>query len=119
MEEIMNVEEIKNLIAEELGDDISIENVEYEVWAIGYDADERVTDASMLLESFENQAEAIAYAKNVELADIVHLASEAGDEPSDVDITYISVEVETVVDLGEDEGTVNVCTIYQKEIQLN
>lgn len=119
MEEILNAEEIKNLIVEELGDEINIEKVEYEVWAIGYDEDECVTDALMLLKSFKNQAEAIAYAKNVELADIVHFASEAGDEPSDVAITYISVEVETVVDLGEDEGTVNVCTIYQKEIQLN
>lgn len=104
-------------------EDLSVEfeqpKTEYEVWAIGYDRDERIMDTELLLSTFADPDAAVAYAKSLTLADIVQAASEAdtGIEP-DHDISYLRVEVETVVD-AEDEGTMNVGTIFHKDVPID
>lgn len=110
-------DEMVNALVEELEDFAEYDNVTYEVWAIGYDGNDCVTDTEMHLRGFEDPEEAIAYAKTLTLADIVHKASE--EESNDISaipyITYISIEVETVVE-DECEGTMNIGTIFKKAI---
>lgn len=95
---------------EEIPDDAE---VDYEVWAIGYNNNNEATDAELLLKTFKDPDEAVAYAKTVELADVVYLDT-SGSLPSN-DVVYINIEVETVID-AEDDGTMNVGTIYYKHI---
>jgi hypothetical protein len=73
----------------------------------------------MLIGEFADPDQAIARAKTVTLADIVHQAAEEhdGSEPAN-EVAYISIEVETVVD-DEEEGTMNVGTIYKRDVQIN
>lgn len=89
--------------------------VSYEVWAIGYDEEDQITDAEMLITTFEDPDMAVEYAKMLTLADVVNLAADDDCEiPNDV--YSISVEVETVV--SDDEGNMNIGTIYHKTIEL-
>jgi hypothetical protein len=89
--------------------------VTYEVWAIGHDEEDRVTDAEMLLGIFEDPDQAVAFAKETSLADVVNLAA---DDDCEIphDVHSISIEVETVV--PDDEGNMNIGTIYHKTIEL-
>lgn len=91
--------------------------VTYAVWAIGYDSESKITDTDMLLGEYADPDQAVAKAKTVTLADIVHQAAEEddGSEPSE-DIAYISVEVETVVET--EDGTMNVGTIFKRELPI-
>jgi hypothetical protein len=88
-------------------------DVAYEVWAIGYDNDNEVTDAELLLKTFKDPDEAVTYAKGVELADVIQLDNSKSLPAAEV--AYINIEVETVVD-DEDGGTMNVGTIFYKHI---
>jgi hypothetical protein len=89
--------------------------VSYEVWAIGYDEEDKVTDAEMLLGTFDDPDMAVSYAKNLVLADVVNLAA---DDECDVttEVHSISIEVETVVP-GE-EAPMNIGTVYKKTIEI-
>lgn len=89
--------------------------VVYEVWAIGHDEEDQVTDAEMMLASFEDPDMAVSYAKTVTLADVVNLA--ADDEcDAATEAHSISIEVETVV--PDEEGTMNIGTIYKKTLEI-
>ena len=55
-------------------DDFETSAVTYAVWAIGYNAESQVTDVDMLLGEFADPDQAVAKAKTVTLADIVHQA---------------------------------------------
>jgi hypothetical protein len=89
--------------------------VAYEVWAIGHDEEDRVTDAEMLLGIFEDPDQAVAFAKETSLADVVNLAA---DDDCEIphNVHSISIEVETVV--PDDDGNMNIGTIYHKTIEL-
>lgn len=104
---------------EELGVEFDQPNTQYEVWAIGYDKEERIMDTELLLGSFTDPDAAVTYAKSLTLADIVQAASEAdtGIEP-DHEINYLRVEVETVVD-AEDDGTMNIGTVFYKDVPIS
>lgn len=118
VKDLMNNEELIKEITEDLEDFDEDATVTYEVWAIGYDGDSCITDTEMLIGEFADPEKAIEKAKALTLADIVHQASEEdnGTEP-DKSVAYISVEVETVVE-DEDDGTMNVGTIFRKEIWI-
>jgi hypothetical protein len=111
MKEFMEDTELQELAVDETSE------VTYAVWAIGYDSDSKVTDTDMLLCEFTDPDQAVAKAKTVTLADIVHQAAEEddGSEPSE-DIAYISVEVETVV--NTEDGTMNVGTIFKRVLPI-
>lgn len=115
---INNKELIKNIV-EDLEDFDGEATVTYEVWAIGYDCDNEITDAELLLGSFEDPDKAVEHAKQITLADVVQLAATEyhGEDLADT-IAYISVEVETVVE-NENDGAVNIGTIYKKELWIN
>lgn len=89
--------------------------VSYEVWAIGYDEEDQITDAEMLLSTFDDPDMAVEYAKMLTLADVVNLAA---DDECDVttEVYSIHIEVETVV--PGDDGTMNIGTIYKKTLEI-
>lgn len=109
---------VKELIDEI--DNISEETqVTYEVWGIGYDSEDCVTDAEFLFKTFDKPEDAVEYAKSLTFSDVVQLSAE--DNPDlelEYEVAYISIEVETVID-DEDEGTMNVGTIFRKEIWVS
>ncbi len=119
VKDLMDNEDIMKHITEDLDDFANDAVVTYEVWAIGYDEHGAITDTDMYITESEDPDAAIEKAKSLTLADIIHQASEEDDgtEPM-TDVTYISIEVETVVD-DEEEGTMNIGTIYKRELRID
>ena len=113
-----NMNDIVNKLVEDIDvpEDIP---VMYEVWAVGFDEQDELTGASMLLNTFNDPDQAVEYAKAITLADVANMAAEEDYD----DITYethsISVEVETVVPSDdEDELNMNVGTVYKRLIKI-
>lgn len=114
-----NFDTIVKGIIDELEDIPEDATVEYEVWAIGYDGDEAVTDTDFLLKTFADPDEAVKFAKECTLADVINLSADDDYEREfEPEVAYISIEVETVIE-DEDEGTMNVGTIYHKTIDIS
>ena len=92
----------------------------YQVWAIGRDEDNNVVEnTEFLLCDCDDPDTAVEYATSVTLADIIFLADHDGFEyeASVEPVSYIAVEVETVVDYDND--SVNSGTIYRRLIDLS
>lgn len=119
IKDLMSDEELMSHVTEDLEDFDLDSAVTYEVWAIGYDEGSAITDTDMLIGEFADPDKAIEKAKALTLADIIHQAAEEdnGMVPAD-NVVYISIEVETVVD-DEEEGTMNVGTIYKRELWID
>ena len=119
IKDLVSNEDLNQYITEDL-EDFDIDTpVTYEVWTIGYNKDNMITDSEMFVAEFVYPDEAVAYANKLTLADIVHKAAE--DPVGVVDyeeVEYISIEIETVVDEGVGE-TMNVGTIYKRELWLD
>ena len=92
--------------------------VAYEVWAIGFDEEDELTGASIVLNTFNDPDMAVEYAKMLTLADVVNLA--ADDDYSDLtaETHSISIEVETVVPSDDEELNMNVGTVYKKRLEI-
>ena len=117
VKDLKNNEELVRNIVEDLEDFDDYATVTYEVWAIGYNKDGLVNGTDMLFGSFVDPDAAVKCAADISLADIIHKAAEEdnGKEPT-TNTSCISIEVETVVDA--EEGTMNIGTIYRKNIYL-
>ena len=111
--------EIDNDFIDELDDVIVNEEAIYEVWAIGYGENGAITDADLYLDEFGDPDEAVSFAKDITLADIVHLASEEKFDETIGPISYISIEVETVIKDVEGISLMNAGTIFRKSIVVN
>lgn len=85
----------------------------YEVWALGYDENYNITDAEMLIKTFADAEEAITFAKQLTLSDIIYQAAEESVTRYSSNVAYINIEVETVVD------GVNIETVYTKHFWLS
>lgn len=115
---------MKNLndIVNKLVEDIEVvEDIPaaYEVWAVGYDEENEFTGASMLLGTFDDPDQAVSFAKQTSLADVVNLAANEDYEDITAETHSISIEVETVVlSYDEDELNMNVGTVYKKRIEI-
>lgn len=119
LKEVMENKDLAKFIAEDLDEIPEDAEVTYELWAIGYNADGAITDTEMFIAEFKDPDAAIEFAKKVTMADIVHQAAEEHDGSTPADnVTYISLEVETVVDEDED-GTMNIGTIYKRELWID
>ena len=93
------------------------EEVTYLVCALGYNEDDDCTDCEVYLEEFEDPAEAIAFAKTVDLEKLLQYAAEQKADISET--TYFNLEVETVVPFdAPDEGTENIDTIWEMQINI-
>lgn len=115
VKDLFENETLMNELVEDLEDFSEDAPVSYEVWAIGHDEEDQVTDAEMLIASFEDPDMAVSYAKMLTLADVINLAA---DDECDIttEVHSISIEVETVV--PDDEGTMNIGTIYKKSLEI-
>jgi hypothetical protein len=113
----MNTEITKDFDVEELEDFEANEEVIYLVCALGYDEDDEPMDCEVYLEEFEDPAEAIAFAKTVDLATVLQYAAE---QKADITETaYFNLEVETVVECEDPEdGTENIDTIWETQINI-
>lgn len=100
-------EELLNGIVEDLDDIPEDTEVSYEVWAFRQTKDNTVSE--FLMNIFDNPDAAIKYAKTFELV------TPDGAEPI---YSHISLEVETVIADPDDEdgGTMNIGTIYQRDL---
>lgn len=119
LKEVMENKDLAKFIAEDLDEIPEDAEVTYELWAIGHNADGAVTNTEMFIAEFKDPDAAIEFAQKVTMADIVHQAAEEhdGSMPAE-NVTYISLEVETVVDEDED-GTMNIGTIYKRELWID
>lgn len=118
IKDLMENEEFKQYITEDLEDFEEDLAVTYEVWAIGYDEDGAITDTDLYLGEFLDPDRAIEVAKNLTFSDVIQRAAEEDNTVPDEPVTYISIEVETVV--ADDEGnSMNVGTIYKKELCID
>lgn len=73
-------------------DDLNLTDAKYEVWLLGYDADDNITDYEFLIGSYDDPDDAVVKAQQVFLLE---------DLPSDIpeDVAYVELLVETVIDL--------------------
>lgn len=109
-----------NAIVDQLVADIDIPEdvpVMYEVWAIGYNEEDQITDAEMLIGTFDDPDEAVSFARDTSIADVLGLAVDEDYYGFDEGVSTIHVEVETVVASDED-GTMNIGTVYKKTLEL-
>lgn len=90
----------------------------YVVLAVGYDEEGNATGAEMVLAAFEDPDQAVHYARNITLADVINLAA---DDDCDCEVTAnahaISVEIDTVVN-DEDGCAMSVGTVYKKTLEI-
>ena len=112
-EMLTNPEVVENIM-EDIADIPEDAEVVYSVWALGYDANDDCTDTEVLLGEFENPDEAVAFAEKVTLTSIT---DECGFDDI-FDVAYFSIEVETVVadPDSEDGGTMNIGSVYQRDL---
>ena len=116
IKELKNRDELVKHIVEDLDDFEEDAKVSYEVWAIGYDIEDNVTDAESFFESFDDPDKAIEYARTITLPDIICMTPD-DDTESESEVAYIFVEVETVVKEGEE--SYNVGTIFKTPVWIS
>ncbi len=84
----------------------------YEVWAIGYDRNNKPTEFDYLLDSFSDPDAAITFADSITVSEILEVA---GDPLVQADHFSIEVETASVVD----DEPMNLGTIYRRAIYYN
>lgn len=117
IKDLMNDEELTQYVTEDLEDFEEDAAVTYEIWAIGYDANGKVTDAELFLGEFTDPDKAIEKAKSLTFSDVIQLAADEDCVIPDEPVAYLSIEVETVVE--DDDSTMNVGTIFKFELRVD
>lgn len=97
---------------EEFEEDFDMEPATYQVWMLGYDKNECITDFDVLLEEFDDPDPAVEFARNFAETNKVR----SFNLPDDV--KYVEVLVETVVQYDDGSMDENVETIYMATIRL-
>lgn len=115
IKELLENDELMESIVEDIEDISEDSEVTYEVWALGYDAEEGCTDDEVLIGEFTDLDEAVACAEKVTIEQI----NELGFGKPDPTTAYFSIEVETVVEDPEDEGTINIGTVYSRDLWID
>ena len=93
---------------EEDMEDTDPTDVRYEVWALGYDANDFCTDVELLLGTYDNKEEAIEKVKSFNSLDDVKKA--ASDDLELVDGDYVNIVVETIK--NDDPTNSNIDTVF-------
>ena len=83
-------------------------DVRYEVWALGYDAEDFCTDVELLLGTYDNKEEAIEKAKSFNSLDDVKKATSDDLELDEGD--YVNIVVETIK--NNDPTNSNIDTVF-------
>ena len=100
-----DMEDLEEDMEEEDTDPI---DVRYEVWALGYDANDFCTDVELLLGTYDNKEEAIEKVKSFNSLDDVKKAT--SDDLGLVDGDYLNVVVETIK--NDDPTNSNIDTVF-------
>ena len=117
VKELFENEALIHNIVESIEDLPEDTEVCYFVWALGYTADEECTDDEVLVGEFTDPDAAIKCAEATTLEEI----EELGYDKRDSSTAYFSIEVETVIADPEDEdgGTMNIGTVYQRDLWID
>ena len=97
---------------EEDMEDTDPTDVRYEVWALGYDAEDFCTDIELLLGTYDNKEEAIEKAKSFNSLDDVQKATTEDLGLADGD--YVNIIVETIK--NDDPTNANIDTVFIRVI---
>ena len=98
-------------LLEELNlDDFDAKDAMYQVWILGYDENENITDFEVMLNESKDAESMVEYAKNY----VEEERYETIAFPDEV--KYIEVLVETIVEL--EDYTENVGTLFSKIIKI-
>ena len=95
---------------EEDMEDTDPRDVRYEVWALGYDAEDFCTDVELLLGTYDNKEEAIEKAKSFNSLDDVKKAT--SDDLGLAEGDYVNILVETIK--NDDPTNANIDTAFLK-----
>ena len=87
-------------------------DVRYEVWALGYDANDFCTDVELLLGTYDDREEAIEKVKSFNSLDDVKKATSDDLELDEGD--YVNIVVETIK--NDDPNNTNIDTAFLKAI---
>ena len=91
-------------------DDFDAKDATYQVWVLGYDENEHITDFEVLVDESKDAESMVEYATN-------YVEEERyGTMTFPDDVKYIEVLVETVVDL--EDYNENVGTLFSKIIKI-
>ena len=93
---------------EEDMEDTDPRDVRYEVWALGYDANDFCTDVELLLGTYDDKEEAIEKVKSFNSLDDVKKAT--SDDLELVDGDYVNIVVETI--RNNDPTNSNIDTVF-------
>lgn len=93
---------------EEDMEDTDQTDVRYEVWALGYDANDFCTDLELLLGTYDDREEAIEKVKSFNSLDDVKKAT--SDDLGLVDGDYVNIVVETI--RNNDPTNSNIDTVF-------
>lgn len=98
-------------LLEELNlDDFDAKDATYQVWVLGYDENEHITDFEVMIDESKDAESMVEYATN-------YVEEERyGTIAFPDEVKYIEVLVETVVDL--EDYTENVGTLFSKIIKI-
>ena len=101
--------DINEAIEEDMDEeDTDLIDVRYEVWALGYDANDFCTDVELLLGTYDNKEEAIEKVKSFNSLDDIKKAT--SDDLGLVDGDYVNIVVETIK--NNDPTNSNIDTIF-------
>jgi hypothetical protein len=120
VKELFENEELMNNIVEDIEDIPEDSEVTYEVWALGYDKEDNITDVEFCLESFDTLDSALTYLKSLTLEDVFMNYGTCHDDTTNedlVDVAYFTLEIETVVNTFE--GTTNLGTACQRDLWID
>lgn len=120
VKELFENEELMNNIVEDIEDIPKDSEVCYEVWALGYDKEDNITDVEFCLESFDTLDSALTYLKSLTLEDVFMNYGTCHDDTTNedlVDVAYFTLEIETVVNTFE--GTTNLGTACQRDLWID
>ena len=103
-------DEFDELLEELNLDDFNAKDATYQVWVLGYDENENITDFEVMIEESKDAESMVEYATN-------YVEEERyGTMTFPDEVKYIEVLVETIVNLeGYDE---NVGTLFSKIIKI-
>ena len=105
------IEEDMEDLEEDMEDTDSVD-VRYEVWALGYDANDFCTDVELLLGTYDDKEEAIEKAKSFNSLDDVKKATSDDLELDEGD--YVNIVVETIK--NDDPTNTNIDTVFLKTL---
>ena len=106
IEDLIDLSELEDIDLDDLKD------ATYEVWALGIDKYDNITDTEVLLEEFHRPEAAVAFACAVDLK----LIKEKYGKQIPANLKQFNIEVETVVYNEDEDYAENVGTIFRIEV---